>query len=64
MPDGSVWQLVPPQGTSVSVSDAAPAPPYVDAPDIGPIGAAHTLVVVRSALVGTASLTTTLTKVG
>jgi hypothetical protein len=64
MPDGSVWQLVPPQGTSVTVSDAAPTPPYVDAPDIGPIAAAHTLVVVRSALVGTASLTTTLTKVG
>jgi hypothetical protein len=62
--DGSVWRLVPPPGASVSFSDAAPTPPYVDAPDIAGPAAAHTLVVLRTDLVGTLDLTTELRRVG
>ena len=53
--DGGVWELVPPPGTAVSFSDAAPTPPYVDAPDIAGPAAAHTLVVLRTDLVGTST---------
>lgn len=58
--DGSAWLLVPPAGTSLIVTDASPQPPYVDAPDLAPAAAAHTLVVLRSDLAGTGSLTTEL----
>jgi len=59
-----VWDLIPPAGTTVSWSDAAPTPPYVDAPDIAGLAAAHTLVVVRADLAGTLDLTTDLRRVG
>jgi hypothetical protein len=62
--DGSVWELVPPPGTGVTTADAAPTPPYVDAPDIAGLAATHTLVVVRVDLAGTAELTTELRRVG
>ena len=62
--DGSVWELVPPPGTAVTSSDAAPTPPYVDAPDIAGPAATHTLVVVRADLTGTLDLTTELHRVG
>jgi hypothetical protein len=62
--DGSVWDLVPPAGTTVTWSDAAPTLPYVDAPDIAGLAAAHTLVVVRADLAGTLDLTTDLRRVG
>ena len=62
--DGSVWELVTPPGTVVTASDAAPTPPYVDAPDIAGPAATHTLVVVRADLAGTTDLTTVLRRVG
>lgn len=62
--DGSVWQLVPPAGTAVTYSDASPAPPYVDAPGIAGPAAAHTLVVVRADVAGSADLVTELHRVG
>lgn len=62
--DGSVWDLLPPRGTAVTVSDASPTPPYVDAPDIAGIAAAHTLVVVRAELSGSLELITELHRVG
>ena len=62
--DGSVWALVPPPDTLVTTSDAAPTPPYVDAPDIAGLAAAHTLVVVRTDLAGSTDLTTELRRVG
>ena len=62
--DGSVWELVPPAGMSMTWSDAAPTPPYVDAPDVVEPAASHTLVVLRGALAGTLDLTTRLRRVG
>ncbi len=62
--DGSVWELDLPQGTTATVTDAAPRPPYVDAPDLAPLAAARTLVVLQVDLVGSADLTTTLRRAG
>jgi hypothetical protein len=62
--DGGVWELVPPPGVTVGFSDAAPTAPYVDAPDIAGLAAAHTLVVLRTDLVGSLDLTTELRRVG
>jgi hypothetical protein len=62
--DGSVWDLVPPAGTTVTWSDAAPTPPYVDAPSIAAPAAGHTLVVIHTDLTGTLDLTTDLRRVG
>jgi hypothetical protein len=62
--DGSVWDLAPPAGTTVTWSDAAPTPPYVDAPSISAPAAGHTLVVIHTDLTGTLDLTTDLRRVG
>jgi hypothetical protein len=62
--DGSVWDLVPPAGTTVTWAAAAPTPPYVDAPDIAGLAAAHTLVVLRADLAGSLDLVTELRRVG
>jgi hypothetical protein len=58
--DGSGWLLVPPAGTTATVTDASPQPPYVDAADLGPAAAGHTLVVLHRELVGSTALTTEL----
>lgn len=58
--DGSAWLLVPPAGTTATVTDAAPQPPYVDGPDLAPSAARHTLVVLRRDLAGSTALTTEL----
>jgi hypothetical protein len=62
--DGSVWDLVPPPGTTATWSDASPTPPYVDAPDVADAAAAHTLVTIRVGLTDSLDLTTTLRRVG
>ncbi len=60
VPDGSAWLLVPPAGTTATVTDASPQPPYVDGPDLAPSAAGHTLVVLRRDLAGSTALTTEL----
>lgn len=61
--DGSSWVLVPPSGVTVTLSDASPRPPYVDAPDLAAAAAGHTLVVLRRDVAGSAELTTELHRV-
>jgi hypothetical protein len=58
--DGSAWLLVPPAGTTATVTDASPQPPYVDGPDLAPSAAAHTLVVLRCDITGSTALATEL----
>ncbi len=48
LPDGEVWDLVPPAGASMSVQSAAPLPPYVDGPSLAPLAARRTLVVLHA----------------
>jgi hypothetical protein len=62
--DGSVWDLVPPPGTTPAWSAAAPTPPYVDAPDVADTAAAHTLVVLHAGLADSLDLSTILRRVG
>lgn len=65
LPDGSVWELVPPAGATPSVRDASPTPPYDDAPDVTTrLGPAHSLVTIPVTVTAGADLTTTVTRVG
>jgi hypothetical protein len=64
LPDGSTWELVLPEGSAATYSDASPTPPYVDSPGFAAQAAAHTLVVVPLSLDGTLELTTEVRKVG
>ncbi|MGH8894784.1 MAG: heparinase II/III domain-containing protein, partial [Actinomycetes bacterium] len=62
--DGSTWQLVPPAGLPATVTDAAPSPPYVDAPSIEPLAQSRTLVTVTATVHGTLDLVAEVRKVG
>jgi hypothetical protein len=64
LPDGSTWELNPPEGTVATYSDASPTPPYADSPGFATEAGQHTLVVVPLSLDGGLELTTEVRKVG
>lgn len=58
---GARWELRLPAGTTPSIRDASPVPPYEDSADVSSsLGPAHTLVTVTAPLKSTLDLTTAL----